>query len=60
MAPEIFAGGGYSYNADFWSLGVCCYEFLYGSLPYGENFDVIMILYNRTLMKYMKISLIEN
>ncbi|CAD8135411.1 unnamed protein product [Paramecium pentaurelia] len=39
MAPEIFAGGGHSYNADFWSLGVCCYEFLCGLLPYGENFD---------------------
>ena len=26
MAPEIILGKGYSYQADFWSLGIMIYE----------------------------------
>ena len=37
MAPEIVLGKGYDYNADFWSLGIILFEFLFGYLPYGED-----------------------
>ena len=37
MAPEMITGKGYSYNVDYWSLGVMLYEFLCGILPYGDS-----------------------
>lgn len=36
MAPEIIRGEGYSYIIDFWSIGVCMYEFMFGTLPFGD------------------------
>jgi cGMP-dependent protein kinase len=40
MAPEIIAAKGYSYHVDLWSVGVCCFEFLCGGVPYAEDADV--------------------
>lgn len=37
MAPEVFEGKGYSFEADYWSLGILLYEFICGKLPFGEN-----------------------
>jgi cGMP-dependent protein kinase 1 len=37
MAPEVFEGKGYSFEADYWSLGILLYEFVCGRLPFGEN-----------------------
>jgi len=34
MAPEILAKKGYSYMIDWWSLGVCAYELLFGRRPF--------------------------
>ncbi|MCQ2820202.1 MAG: cyclic nucleotide-binding serine/threonine-protein kinase [archaeon] len=37
MAPEIFLGEGYSFQVDYWSIGVCLYEFVCGVVPFGEE-----------------------
>ena len=34
MAPEIICGKGYNCFVDFWSVGICLYEFMC-----GYNFD---------------------
>ena len=39
MAPEVIAAKGYTYSADLWSLGVCFFEFMCGTLPFGEDLD---------------------
>ena len=39
MAPEIMTGKGYTYSVDFWSIGVCLYEFMCGGVPYAEDAD---------------------
>lgn len=35
MAPEIFAGKGYSFAVDLWSLGIVLFEFMAGFVPFG-------------------------
>jgi cGMP-dependent protein kinase len=37
MAPEVILGELYSFEIDFWSIGICLYEFCCGKLPFGEN-----------------------
>ena len=37
MAPEVILGELYSFEIDFWSIGVCLFEFCCGMLPFGEN-----------------------
>nr|GAT42988.1 AGC/YANK protein kinase [Mycena chlorophos] len=34
MAPEILTKRGYSYQIDWWSLGVCAYELIMGRRPF--------------------------
>ena len=37
MAPEVVNGHGYGLSADYWTLGVMLYEFMFGSVPFGED-----------------------
>ncbi len=37
MAPEVILGELYSFEIDYWSIGICLYEFCCGMLPFGEN-----------------------
>jgi len=37
MAPEVILGKGYTTTADLWSLGVCLYDFMVGSFPFGDD-----------------------
>jgi serine/threonine protein kinase len=32
-------GEGYSFSADYWSLGICLYEFYIGYVPFGNGDD---------------------
>ncbi|KAF8585440.1 kinase-like protein [Ramaria rubella] len=34
MAPEVLAKKGYTYTIDWWSLGVCAYELVFGRRPF--------------------------
>lgn len=37
VAPEMFAGGGYTRAVDWWSLGVVLYTMQTGKYPFGEE-----------------------
>lgn len=45
MAPEIIKGEGYSFIIDFWSIGICMYEFMFGTVPFGDNEEDPMEVY---------------
>ena len=45
MAPEITKGEGYSFEVDIWSIAICMYEFFCGKLPFGEEYDDPMDIY---------------
>ena len=46
MAPEIIVGKGYDSSCDYWAIGVCFFELLFGFLPYGDNCDDPIEVYN--------------
>ncbi|TGZ78480.1 kinase-like protein [Ascodesmis nigricans] len=37
LAPEVYSGGGYGTEVDWWSLGVVFYECIYGKRPFGSD-----------------------
>ena len=45
MAPEIILGDDYSFEIDYWSIGICLYEFYCGELPFGEEAEDPMDIY---------------
>ena len=45
MAPEVILGEGYTFKVDFWSIGICMYEFMCGGVPFGENHEEAMDVY---------------
>lgn len=49
MAPEVLLGKGYNVCADIWSLGVCCYEFLCGVLPFANDSDSEQVVFSEIL-----------
>jgi len=51
MCPDVVMGEGYSFQVDFWSIGICMYEFFCGAVPYGENEDDPMNVYLSVINK---------
>jgi cGMP-dependent protein kinase len=49
MAPEVIAGRGYSVMADYWSVGVLLYEMMCGRVPFGEDEDNPVRIYEHIL-----------
>jgi cGMP-dependent protein kinase len=45
MAPEIILGDNYSFEIDYWSIGICLYEFVCGNIPFGENANTPLDIY---------------
>ena len=45
MAPEITKGEGYSFEVDIWSIAICMFEFFCGKLPFGEDYDDPLDIY---------------
>lgn len=35
MAPELLAGGQYSYAIDWWAVGIILYELIFGRTPFN-------------------------
>jgi cGMP-dependent protein kinase 1 len=54
MAPETLAGKGYSFPADLWSLGVMLFEFMAGYVPYGEEAEDPLQIYQEILKNILK------
>jgi serine/threonine kinase 32 len=55
MAPEIFARKGYSWQIDWWSLGVTTYELLYNKRPFdGKNADKMRASISKDSLKFSK------
>ena len=54
MAPEAISGGGYGLSADLWSVGIILYELLYGYVPFGDEEDEPLIVYQLVLNSQVK------
>jgi serine/threonine protein kinase len=51
------AGKGYSFPVDLWSLGIVIYEFMAGFVPFGEDAEDPLQIYQeiiRTPLKFVK------
>jgi cGMP-dependent protein kinase len=51
MAPEVILSIGYNWTADYWSLGVMMFEFLFGYVPFGEEDVDPMVVYEKVLAR---------
>ena len=54
MAPEVILGEGYTFQVDFWSIGILMYEFMCGCVPFGEAFDDPMDVYKNIIHGSLK------
>jgi cGMP-dependent protein kinase len=54
MAPEIILFKGYSFEVDYWALGVVLYECLFGVLPFGHDKDDPYEIFQCILEKTLK------
>ena len=49
MAPEIIMGKGYDYSVDYWAIGICLFEMLFGRLPFGDNTEDPIEVYSQII-----------
>jgi cGMP-dependent protein kinase len=52
--PEIIIGESYDLSADYWSLGVCIYELLCGGLPFGDQQQSPLEVYEEIIKAELK------
>ena len=45
MSPEVILGKPYSFEVDYWSVGIILYEIFYGRVPFGYDKDSINEIY---------------
>lgn len=51
LAPEVILGKGYSYSADYWSIGVSMFEIFYGYVPFGTSTKDMLDIYKEIVNK---------
>jgi cGMP-dependent protein kinase len=49
IAPEILLGKGYSFSADYWSIGITAFEIYFNKYPYGHQATDPMVVYKEVL-----------
>ena len=49
MAPEVIMGKGYGLVADIYSIGIMLFEFVCGSVPFGEDEEDPYVVYEKVL-----------
>ena len=54
MAPEVVNGHGYTVSADYWTLGVMLFEFMFGAVPFGEDESDPYFIYEKVQERDLK------
>ena len=54
MAPEIIKGKGYSFSSDLWGVGIALYEFMAGTVPFGNEKVDPYEIYQEVISKDIK------
>jgi cGMP-dependent protein kinase len=49
MAPEVVTGHGYGLPADYWTMGIMLFEFMFGYVPFGEDESDPYSIYERVI-----------
>ena len=49
MSPEVIKGENYSFDSDFWSIGVCLFQLAFGNFPFGVVDDDPLNIYRNIL-----------
>jgi cGMP-dependent protein kinase len=49
IAPEILLGKGYSFSADYWSIGITAFEIFFNKYPFGNQATDPMVVYKEVL-----------
>lgn len=49
MAPELVTGHGYGLAADYWTMGIMLFEFMFGYVPFGDDESDPYSIYERVI-----------